>query len=270
MLLSCAEQMLGQRPLNEKLTVIRQAGFAGIDLRWATIAEADARRILADDGLPVGAIYSQLRDPALLAPRAAARAQALDQLRERAEVAAAVGATCLIVVPIFGAAQLRDFAPLVGLAELETALLLALLDEATERLSDVPVTLTLEPLSHAETHFLTDPARAAALCAAIGSPRLATMVDTYHCARNGQDIVAKIAAVGEQLALVHLADTDRQLPGQGTIDFGPPLAALRQHGYQGWLGFECRPVDDIATLRRSVDYLRALWNDRSPAARDAD
>ena len=260
MLLSCAEQMLGERALGEKLAVIRRAGFDGVDLRWGTIAAAAARRALAADGFPVGAIYSQLRDPGLLSRGAAERATALEQLVERAEVAAVVGARCLIVVPIFGAAKLRGFEPVVGLVELETALLLAMLGEVADRMAGLPLTITLEPLNRDETHFLTAPAAAAALCATLGSPRIGTMVDTYHCERNGQDIAAQIAAVGEHLALVHLSDTDRRLPGDGAIDFGPVLAALRRRGYRGWLGFECRPVSDVEALGRSVRQLRALWD----------
>lgn len=87
------------------------------------------------------------------------------------------------------------------------------------------------------------------------------MVDTYHCQRNGQDIPAAIAATGDRLALVHLSDSDRRLPGEGTIDFGAVLAALRRHGYAGWLGFECRPVEEVAALGRSVRFLRGLWRE---------
>ena len=260
MLLCCAEQMLGERELGEKLALIRQAGFDGVDLRWGTVAVAAARRELADDGLPVGAIYSQLRDPGLLSRGAAERATALEHLVERAEMAAAVGARCLIVVPIFGAAKLRSFEPVVGLTDLETALLLAMLGEVADRTAGLPVTITLEPLNRDETHYLTDPTEAAALCGALASPRIGTMVDTYHCERNGQDITAQIAAVGEHLALVHLSDTDRHLPGDGAIDFGPVLAALRRRGYRGWLGFECRPATDAEALGRSVRHLRALWD----------
>ncbi len=142
----------------------------------------------------------------------------------------------------------------------EVALVLAALGEAADRLANVPITVTLEPLNHDETHLLTDPTEAARWCAAIGSPRIATMVDTYHCAKNRQDIPATIAAVGAYLALVHLSDNDRQLPGDGTIDFASALVALKARGYDGWMGFECRPdTITVEGLHRSVQYLRDLW-----------
>lgn len=259
MLLSCAEQLLGDRPLGERLGLIQEAGFDGIDVRWATVADRAAVREIAAHDLPVGAVYGQLRDPGLLSRTAAERAEAIDRAVERAGVAAELGATTLIVVPIFRDAVLRGFDSIMGTEDLETAVLLASLDELAERLADLPVTVVLEPLNGDQTHFLLDPARGAVLCDAVGSPRIATMVDTYHCEKNGQDIPAAIAATGAQLALVHLSDTDRKLPGEGQIDFGSVLDALRARDYEGWMGYECRKVDDIEPLRRSVDHVRDLW-----------
>ena len=266
MLLSCAEQLLGDLPLSERLDLIREAGFDGVDVQWATVRDRAAVREIAGHELPVGAVYGQLRDPGLLSRTAAERAGAIDGAVARAEVAAELGAATLIVVPIFRDAVLHGFDPIIGTEDLETAVLLASLDELAERLADVPVTVVLEPLNGDQTHFLLDPARGAVLCDALGSPRIATMVDTYHCEKNGQDIPAAIAATGKQLALVHLSDTDRGLPGEGRIDFGAVLDALRGHGYEGWMGFECRKVDEVEPLRRSVDHLRALWQ-RGAAAR---
>ncbi|SDS35804.1 sugar phosphate isomerase/epimerase family protein [Actinopolymorpha singaporensis] len=256
MRLSCAEQMLGQRPIGDKLDVVREAGLDGIDLRMATVSEPSVRDRLAGSGVPIGAVYSQLREPGLLSAGAADRAAAVERVVEYAETADAVGASNLILVPVFGAARLRGFEPVLPLHVVETAVLMGNLAEIAERIADLSVRVTIEPLNHDETHFLTDPGVGAAICDAIGSPRIATMVDTYHCEREGQDIPEMITAVGDQLALVHLSDSDRRLPGDGDIDFGAVLAALNEHGYTGWLGLECRPVDDVEDLRRSVRHLR--------------
>lgn len=260
MRLSCAEQMLGNRSFPEKLAIIRNEGFDGVDGRYETLADPANRRALRQSGLPVGAMYSQIRAPGLLSRTAAERAEALEVMVLRATLAAAVGARCMVVVPIFGPPKVRGFDPVMGTRQVETALALTMLTAVAERLADIPITVTLEPLNGDETHFLTDPAEAARWCAAIGSPRVATMVDTYHCAKNGQEIPATIVAVGNQLALVHLSDDERQLPGDGQLDFGPILAALQARGYDGWMGFECKPNTVTEEgLGRSVRYLRDLW-----------
>lgn len=256
---SCAEQMLGELPFEQKLTFVQDAGFDGIDLRMVTASDPSVRERLADTDLDVGAIYSQVRDPGMLSAAAADRAAAIDRIVECVEAAEAVGASNLIVVPVFGAPRLRAFDPVVGQHDVETAVLLAGLAEIAERIADSTVTLTLEPLNQTETHFLTEPRRAAELVEAIGSPRIATMVDTYHCDREGQDIPDRIAALGDRLALVHLSDSDRGLPGEGRVDFAAVLGALRGHRYAGWMGYECHRVDDVEPIRRSLDQLRSYW-----------
>ncbi len=259
--LSCAEQMLGTQPLGEKLAIIREAGFDGIDGRYVTFTDAENRRTLEASGLPIGAVYSQIREPGLLSRSAADRAKGVDLLVERATFAAEIGAQVMVAVPVFGAANGRGFDPVMEARAVEVALVLAALGEAADRLANVPITVTLEPLNHDETHLLTDPIEAARWCAAIGSPLIATMVDTYHCAREGQDIPTTIVALGTHLALVHLSDNDRQLPGDGTIDFAATLAALKARRYGGWMGFECRPnTVTVEGLHRSVRHLRGLWD----------
>ena len=55
---------------------------------------------------------------------------------------------------------------------------------------------------------------------------------------------------------VHLADSNRRLPGQGTTNFKNGLQALVQIGYSGWLVFECgEPGDNI---KSAPQYLRDL------------
>lgn len=268
MLLSYAAHLLGDSPLADRLARLRRAGFDGVDLPASALTDPTTPQLVADSGLAVGAVYSQVRDPGLLSARNAERATALDQVVERAEAGAAVGAAVLIVVPVFGAARLRQHADVADLDSAQTAVLLAGLDELAERVADLPITIALEPLNQAETHFLTDPTRAATLCRSVGSPRIATMVDTYHCHREGQDIAAAIADARDQLALIHLSDSNRGLPGEAEIDFGSVLAAVRTHDYAGWLGLECPDRGDEAggdaAIRRSVEHLRALWDDLAP------
>jgi sugar phosphate isomerase/epimerase len=268
MRLSCPEQMLGDRPLAAKLALVREAGFDGVDLRYETLVEAGAPPTLSAAGLPVASVYSQVRSPSLLDGAAHDRARALAHVVERAEAAAQAGAANLILVPVFGEPRIAPPGPGLDLATVETALLFAALKEIAGRLANLPIVVVLEPLNAGETHFLRDPAVGAAVCEAVASPRVATMVDTYHCHREGQDPAAKVRAVGRHLALVHLSDSDRGLPGEGSVDFAAVVASLADAGYDGWAGYECRRVagrEDDDALRRSVAHVRELTA-RQPAA----
>jgi len=261
MQLSCPEQMLGMRSLAEKADLIAQAGFGGIDVRFDTLADPELAGALRHSGLPLVSVYSQIRTPSLLDATAADRASATAEVVRRARLAAEHGALSLILVPVFGPTRLTIGAGTDEIATIEAALLLVALKEIASELGNTPITIVLEPLNRGETHFLTNPSRAADICRQLGEARIATMVDTYHCFEEDQDPSAEISAVGGQLALMHFSDSDRGLPGEGEVDFGRVVAALNRNGYSGWAGWECRRIetaDDIEALGRSVAHIHAL------------
>lgn len=248
MKLSCFEMMLGDRPLSEKFAMVADAGFDAIDLRGDLLHDQVELAAKCAAELPVATVYGRLQP--LLAAAVADRHAALDLLRTRLSDAAAVGATRLVVVPIFGPPAIQ--APDVEATE--WALLAVLLSEV---LADNPaVTMVLEPLNARETHFIRSPSRAAEFTRAIGHPRLATMLDTYHVDLEGQDAVAEASTVDDQLGLVHLSDRNRTLPGRGGIEFAPLVKHLADTGYDGYCGFECSGPFTVEDLAASVQWVR--------------
>jgi sugar phosphate isomerase/epimerase len=263
--------MLGDRSLEEKLELIRQTGFDGLDCQVAMLDSPGAALVLRDSEIPMASVYSQVRTPSLLDARAADRAQAVADVVHRARLAAEIGAQNLILVPIFGPPRLAGSGTDAEMVELETVLLIAALKEIAAELRDVPIRVVIEPLNAGETHFLTDPTVAAGLCDRVADARIATMVDTYHCHQEGLDVPLQIDGVGNHLALMHFSDSGRGLPGEGVIDFGAVTAALQRSGYDGWVGWECRRIEtreDEAALARSAAYVRALLDDQ-PLARSS-
>lgn len=259
--LSCPEQMLTASTLAEKLAMIEQAGFDGIDARFETVDAAGFASVVGDSPLPLVSVYSQLRAPSLLDATGQARATAIAEVVRRARVAADQGARNLILVPVFGGARLSLVGSDDEIEAVETALLLVSLKEVASELGETPITVVLEPLNRDETHFLTDPVVAANLCRRLAEPRIATMVDTYHCHKEGQDPARQAEEVGEHLALMHFSDSGRLLPGEGEVDFEAVVTALAQTGYEGWVGWECRKIEsaaDVAALQQSVAHIRKL------------
>jgi len=58
---------------------------------------------------------------------------------------------------------------------------------------------------------------------------------------------------------VHFADSNRQAPGQGHINFPELAAVLRKIGYGGYISAEILPVPDSRTAARlAIDYFRSL------------
>ena len=77
------------------------------------------------------------------------------------------------------------------------------------------------------------------MVAPLKSARLGIVADLFHMALEEEDIPEAILQNGRYLGHVHLADSNRRLPGQGATDFRAALTALRQVGFEGWLSFEC-------------------------------
>lgn len=256
MKLSCFEMLVGDRPLAEKFAMIRDAGFDGIDLRGDLLhGNVDEAVQLRDQtGLDIATVYGRLTTP-LLSATQAERTKALDLLRLRLTDAAAAGVDRMVVVPVTGPPRVEvDLGD--GVESVEWALLGVLL---TEVLAEAPtVTMVLEPLNARETHFIRSPSEAAQFTRHIGNPMVGTMIDTYHVDLEGQDPVAELDTVGDQLRLVHLSDRERTLPGEGGIDFAPVVGKLDEMGYEGYGGFECRGPFTVEQLAKSVDWVRSL------------
>jgi sugar phosphate isomerase/epimerase len=161
------------------------------------------------------------------------------------------------VVPVFGEARFELDWP-GGVEQAELALLAVELKELAADAAAAHVCILLEPLNRKETHLLRSPRATAEFARRLGSPWVATMADTYHMDLEGQDAAAEVRLAGDQLRLVHLSDRDRTLPGQGGIDFAPVLTALKDAGYAGYLGFECKGAFELEALRESVRFVRGL------------
>ncbi len=96
--------------------------------------------------------------------------------------------------------------------------------------------------------------QALALRAGLG-PGVTLLFDSYHAAVLGEDAAGWIAAHGESIGHVHIADhPGRHQPGSGVLDFGALRAALSATGYSGAIGFEYVP-DGQEHLAFLADWL---------------
>lgn len=263
MKLACHASILGSRSWPEKFALLQEFGFDGVDVFGDMEADevADVRSLLHTHPLRVGSVYGRLGGRGLLGATVRERLEGLDSLRQRIEIAHTLGADAVVVVPVAGEPRLG-----VGLngeawqaSHVERAVLVASLQEILPEAEQAGVSLVLEPLNIRETHFLTDPVAGADICHAVGHPFLKTMVDTYHMDREGQDAAAKVHGIAPYLKLVHLSDSDRNLPGFGTIDFQPLFSALAAVGFTGWCGFEGRAPDDPQDIRKAGTFCRDGW-----------
>ena len=239
---------------------IKAAGFDGVEVPifGGSVAHyANIGAFLRDEGLACSASTvspDEARSP--ISPVAAHRQAALDHLRHATDCAAAMGADVLMgpfhsPLGVFIGQGPTETEKQHG-AEVHRAMAV--------HAQAAGVTCAIEWLNRFECYFLTTLDDAAAYARLVGHPSFGTMHDTFHANIEEKDPVASIRRNMAQIRHVHISENDRGTPGKGHIDFLPPLRALREGGYDGWLTVEAfgRALPNLAAATR-------VWRDLFPS-----
>lgn len=101
------------------------------------------------------------------------------------------------------------------------------------------VQIAIEPLTTAETDFLTTAESAQVLIDRIGArAQIALHLDCKAMCGETIPIPELIRTYRDSLIYFHLNDPNRQGPGFGDLAFGPIIQALHEVGYSGWASVE--------------------------------
>jgi len=263
--LAIQHTMVRGQTLAERFQRAAEYGFAGVELTTGGFSGPifehveEIQAAMSASGLPVSSICTS-RAEDLITPdpeERAARAQNLIRLLQLAEQLGASGVVC---VPIRPPTRLPDLSPVGTENELIERLLVVTLQDVIAETADLDAAIFLEPLNRYEARFLRTLAHAMRIGQAVGHRRIQVLADFFHMNIEEADIPGSIRAVSSRLGHVHLADSNRLLPGHGHIDFAASLKALRRAGFSGWMVLECSiPDDPNKTLPACVSYLRERW-----------
>ncbi len=255
--LAIQEDMLPGSSLADRFAQAADLGVQGIEF-WSETLPGQAKEIEALSGKNgvVAASINNGRRSRFLDPDPAERANALAELSEAIQIAGRIGAAGVVFVPHFFDPLLPDLSPWMSPVELERGLLQAQLRGLAELAEQAGVQLWVEPVNRYETHLLNRLEQAAGLIEPLGHPNLGIVADVFHMALDEADPAQAIRQYAGAVGHVHLADSNRRLPGQGTTDFAAILAALREIDYQGWLSYECGEPGQNQV--RAEQYFREL------------
>jgi len=120
-----------------------------------------------------------------------------------------------------------------GPTEAEYANIEKALRPVAKRAGELGMTLGLEPCNRYETHLLNTAEQSVALIDRIGEPALMIHLDTYHMNIEEKGFRSGVEKAGKHLKYIHLSESDRGVPGTGTVDFPATLAALAANGFSG-------------------------------------
>jgi len=260
MKIATQESLIPGRDAAERFDKAASFGFEGIEVGWRNLKErvAELKAASRNSGLPISTICSgPIHDPLALEPQE--RAERLDRMVELLELAEELGAVGSICVPIRRSMRFPDLSPAFSTHELISKLAAEMLAQALRRTEGLKALILLEPLNRYEAYYLRTLADGVELAQMVGHPRVKVMADFFHMNIEEADIGASIRATGDWIRHVHLADSNRLLPGQGHTDFKAGFAALKEIGFQGFMALECGVLGDPEVeLPRSVKLMRSL------------
>ncbi len=126
-------------------------------------------------------------------------------------------------------------------------------------LEKAKVMLTIEPLTTAETDFITTAAEGVELMKKIDAPKqFALHLDCKAMSGESESIPDLIRKYRREMATFHANDPNLQGPGFGELDFVPIMAALREIEFAGWVSvetFDCSPGPERITIE-SIEYMK--------------
>lgn len=239
----------------EGLAWAQQAGFHGVELivcRPALVDPAAIGAQLARHGLAASTLSTGqavgMDGLSMTSPDEGVRLAARHRLFEQVDFSAELGRPNVTIGLLRGKGG-----PLPR--EQELVLLRAELREVAGYAARKGVVINLEPINRYECALLNSAESAYELIRAIGDPEsVGVLYDTFHSNIEDADMLATIDKIGRKISHVHLADSNRRLPGEGHIDFPGIVRALEAAGFRGYASLE---VSNIPSAEHIRDFSQA-------------
>ena len=139
--------------------------------------------------------------------------------------------------------------------------------ELVDYCGNKPVSLLIEPAHKWETNLIFTVDDALRMIGEIGSDKIGICLDTGHVHINGENFTEAIMAAGKCPLHIHIDDNNGEtdvhmIPGKGTIDFRPLIAALKDIDYRGCvsaeLGFQYTLAPDDA-VQETMSVVRKMF-----------
>ncbi|MCD8083399.1 MAG: sugar phosphate isomerase/epimerase [Clostridiales bacterium] len=88
----------------------------------------------------------------------------------------------------------------------------------------------------------------------IGEDNLGILADIYHMGITETSIEESLLAAKSQIGLIHMADSDRMVPGLGNLPVRRILQILEEMAYEGFISIEIRQWPDSRTAAALSAY----------------
>jgi D-psicose/D-tagatose/L-ribulose 3-epimerase len=202
------------------------------------LLEKHALRAVCSLGLPERAWAS--RDPDA----------AVAHLADAIDKAAELGAEALSGVTYGGIGERTGLPP----TEAEYDNVARALAAAAKHAKARGILLGIEPVNRYESHLLNTGRQAREMIERVGADNLFIHLDTYHMNIEEKGAANGILEARDHLRYIHLSESDRGTPGEGTCDWDEIFAALAAIGFRGGLAME-----SFINMPPEIAYGLAVW-----------
>jgi D-psicose/D-tagatose/L-ribulose 3-epimerase len=134
------------------------------------------------------------------------------------------------------------------------------LKPAAQHARKLGITLGIEPCNRYETHLLNTSTQAMMLQDMIDEPNVTIHFDTYHMNIEEKGIGSAFRKSAGRTSYVHMSESDRGVPGTGTIDWNDVYRGLAESGFKGKL-----VVESFVALPPEIAGALCVWR---PVAKD--
>jgi D-psicose/D-tagatose/L-ribulose 3-epimerase len=266
-----------KRPFAESCKVLREAGYAGIELAPFTLGEdplalrADQRRelryIMASEGLEFVGLHWLLVAPFpihVTTPDLALRERSWQYVRGLIDLCADLSPDNAEAhgIMVFGSPKQRSSTGGISAAE-ATRNYVAGLAGIAEHAADRGVTILVEALPHSQSDVIHTLEEAIGVVREINSPGVATMFDSHNAEDETEPHDRLIERYYDLIRHVHVNEMDGSHPGAGSYDFAPVFAMLEKLAYRGWVSVEAFDfrVGAETIARESLQHMKKAAGD---------
>jgi D-psicose/D-tagatose/L-ribulose 3-epimerase len=175
---------------------------------------------------------------------------AIAHLKEALDVTAAMGAEALSGVTFGGIGQRTGVPPTMP----EYDNIARALDAAAKHAKKLGIAFGIEPVNRYENHLINTGAQAKWMIEKVGADNIFIHLDTYHMNIEEKGAGNGILDARDYIRYIHLSESDRGTPGEGTCDWDEVYATLAAIGFKGGLAME-----SFINMPPEVAYGLAVW-----------